>query len=174
MVIQTNRLIVRPIEEDDWSGIRNIWIDFNASEYVFYDNPKNTDPKDVKKRIATWAEVTRISKDHMFFVACLDGEVIGFTSMNRCGDGYEIGYGFLNSAHGKGYAKESLEALLEYMSQLGVKKVLAGTAIKNTPSVNLLKRLGFELVETERIAFHKDAKGNDIFFEGGNFEKQLA
>ena len=59
------------------------------------------------------------------------------------------------------------------MKAIGAKKLLAGTAIKNLPSVGLLNSLGFELTGTERISFHKDNEGNDIYFEGGNFEKKL-
>lgn len=173
MIIQTERLTVRPIEESDWTSIRDIWIDFNNSEYVIYDNEKNTDPDDVKNRIARWAEATRTDTEHMFFVTCLGGEVIGFTSMNIREEGYEIGYGFRSASQGHGYAKESLVAILDYMKGLGVKKILAGTAIKNLPSVGLLKSVGFELVGTEELSFHKDAAGNDIFFEGGNFVKVL-
>ena len=40
----------------------------------------------------------------------------------------------------------------------------------NTPSVALLKSLGFELIETEKVSFYKDADGNDIVFDGGIFE----
>ena len=31
------------------------------------------------------------------------------------------------------------------------------------------KRLGFELQGTEKLSFHKDENGNDLFFTGGNF-----
>ena len=40
----------------------------------------------------------------------------------------------------------------------------------NTPSVSLLKSLGFELIGTESVSFYKDSQGNDIVFEGGIFE----
>lgn len=33
----------------------------------------------------------------------------------------------------------------------------------------LKKRLGFELQGTEKLSFHKDENGNDLFFTGGNF-----
>ena len=42
--------------------------------------------------------------------------------------------------------------------------------MNNTPSVSLLKSLGFELIGTEKVSFYKDAQGNDIVFEGGIFE----
>lgn len=173
MTLQTERLTVRPIEESDWTSIREIWIDFNNSEYVIYDNEKNIEPDNVRVRITRWAEATRTGTEHMFFVTCLDGDVIGFTSINIRGEGYEIGYGFRAASQGHGYAKESLVAILEYMKELGAKKIFAGTAIKNFPSVGLLKSVGFQLVGTEELSLHKDAEGNDIFFEGGNFLKVL-
>ena len=71
-------------------------------------------------------------------------------------------------------AKEALTAILDDMKAFGVTKIHAGTALKNTPSVALLKSLGFELTSTEQICFFKDDAGNDIYFEGGNFTKDLA
>ena len=40
----------------------------------------------------------------------------------------------------------------------------------NTPSVSLLKSLGFELTGTENVSFYKDAQGNDMVFQGGIFK----
>ena len=93
--------------------------------------------------------------------------------MNMEGDGYEIGYGFLNKAHGKGYARESVTAIIDYMKSMGVKRIVAGTALKNLPSVRLLESLEFKLKGTEQISFYKDSEGKDIYFEGGVFERML-
>ena len=71
------------------------------------------------------------------------------------------------------YEKESHLALIDYMRELGIKRLTAGTALINTPSVALLKSLGFELIETEKVLFYKDAEGNDIVFDGGIFELML-
>lgn len=168
-MIKTERLTVRRIEEADWEAIRNIWIDFSKSDYVIYDTEKDTEPENVKARIAKWAEASRSGNEHIFFVSCIEDNVIGFFSANARMDGYEIGYGFLASAQGYGYAKESLIAILEYLRELGAKRIYAGTALKNLPSVGLLNSVGFKLIETEDVCFHKDANGKDIYFEGGNF-----
>lgn len=71
--------------------------------------------------------------------------------------------------HGKGYAKESHIALFDHLRTLGATKFTAGTAMNNTPSVSLLKSLGFVLIGTESVSFYQDAQGNDIVFEGGIF-----
>lgn len=172
--IETERLTVRPIAESDWEAIREIWLDFKQSPYVYYDTDKNTEPDDVKKRVARWAEATRSGKTHVFFVSCLKGSVIGFFSLNQSGQGYEIGYGFRESFQGKGYARESLTAILAYAKTLGAGKIYAGTALKNLPSVHLLESVGFQMVSREYLSFFQDENGKDIIFEGGNFVLSLS
>lgn len=171
--MKTERLTVRPIEEGDWRAIQAIWEDFNRSPYVIYDNSKNTASEELIPRIARWAEATRSGHDHMFFATCLGDEVIGFTSVNICPGGYEIGYGYLDRAQGHGYAGEALRAILDYMKTLGAERIYAGTAVMNKPSVRLLESLGFVMESTEPVSFHKDSEGRDIVFEGGNFVKCL-
>ena len=109
----------------------------------------------------------------MFFAICLEDTVIGYSAFNIRENGYEIGYCFHSAYYGKGYAKESHLALIDYMRELGIKRLIAGTAINNTPSVLLLKSLGFELIETEKVSFYKTADGSDIWFDGGVFELNL-
>ncbi len=169
MLLRTDRLTIRHIVADDWKSIKEIWVDFNAAALSQYDKPHNTDDEDVCKRIAKWAEANS-GTEHMFFAVCLGNTIIGYSAFNIREDGYEIGYCFHSAYHGKGYAKESHIALFDYLSTLGITKFTAGTAINNIPSVSLLKSLGFELIGKENVSFYKDAKGNDMVFEGGIFE----
>ena len=169
MLLRTDRLTIRHIEADDWKSIKEIWVDFNSSTFSQYDIPHNTDEEDVRRRIAKWAAASS-GTEHIFFAICLDDAVIGYSAFNITKDGHEMGYCFHSAYHGKGYAKESHIALLDYLCTIGITKLTAGTAINNTPSVSLLKALGFELIETETVSFYKDGQGNDIVFEGGIFE----
>lgn len=172
MLLKTDRLTIRHIVETDWKSIKEIWVDFNASAFSQYDTPHNTDDEDVCKRIAKWATANS-GTEHMFFAICLGEIVIGYSSFNIRTDGHEIGYCFHSLYHGKGYAKESHIALIDYLGTLGITKLTAGTALDNTPSVSLLKSLGFELVGTEMVSFYKDEQGNHIVFEGGIFELNI-
>ena len=169
MILKTERLTIRHIVADDWKSIKEIWVDFNISAISQYDKPHNTDDEDVRARIAKWA-VANSGTEHMFFAICLDDAVIGYSAFNIRENGYEIGYCFHSAYHGKGYAKESHVALFDYMRELGITRLTAGTALNNISSVALLKALGFELIETEKVSFYKDAEGNDIVFDGGVFE----
>ena len=169
MLLKTERLIIRNVIADDWKSIRDIWVDFNSSEYAKYDTPHITEDANVQARIAKWAAANS-GTEHMFFAICLDETVIGYIAFNIRENGYEIGYCFHSTYHGKGYAKESMLALFDYLRTLGITNFSAGTAINNTPSVKLLTSLGFKLVEQEKVSFYKDADGNDIVFDGGIFE----
>lgn len=173
MLLKTERLIIRHITEDDWKSIKEIWEDFNESEFARYDMPHNTDDEDVRARISKWAKANS-GLEHMFFAICLNSTVIGYIAFNIREDCYEIGYCFHSGYHGKGYAKESHLALFDYLRGFGITRFTAGTAINNTPSVSLLKALGFKQVETENVSFYKDSEGNDIIFEGGIFELTTA
>lgn len=167
--IQTKRLRIRPIQAADWPAIRAIWQDFARSPYAQYDKPHCTDPEDVRTRIARWAEATAQGMAHVFFVACLGDEVIGYMAFNQREKGYEVGYCFHSAHHGMGYAQEAFRAVLAHLSELGVTHFSAGTALNNIPSVRLLIALGFRLVGTEKVSFYRDAQGQDIAFDGGIF-----
>ena len=67
------------------------------------------------------------------------------------------------------------------MKEQGEKKIYAGTAKNNLPSVGLLNSVGFQLVGTERISFHKDSEGTvlsgilclSVFCDGGKRQSCL-
>lgn len=170
--IHTDRLIIRPIQEGDWPDIQRIWEGVNASPYARFDRPHNTDSTDVQGRIARWAAAGQ-GPDHFFFAVCLCKTVIGYIAFNRRAIGYEAGYCFDPAYHGKGYASESLSALMRLMQNRGVRKLTAGTAVENMPSVRLLTSLGFVLTGTEPVSFYADEAGRPVFFEGGVFEAVL-
>ncbi len=173
MQLQTDRLLIRPIEAADWPAVREIWAALAPLAMAQYDKPHNIDPANVAARIARWADFTQRGTEHMFFAICLENAVIGYFAFNQRESGHEIGYSFHPAHHGKGYAKEALAALLTHLRERGFTHFSAGTALNNTPSVRLLTGLGFQLVGTEQVSFYKDADGQDIVFEGGIFELEL-
>lgn len=172
MEIKTDRLVIRYIREDDWKSIGDIWRDFSSSPFAQYDVPHDFDDENAKIRVAKWARANS-AKKHMFFAVCLDDRVIGYIALNIRNGSYEVGYCFHSAFHGKGYAKESHKALFEYLKTIGIGKITAGTAINNTPSVLLLKALGFRQTGTEKVSFYKDKDGSDIVFDGGIYELTL-
>ena len=173
MLLQTDRLTVRPVEASDWKAMQAIWLDFSKSPYACFDCPHSTEEADVRPRIARWARAAQTGLDHLFFSVCLEAQVIGYISANVRPGSYELGYCFHSDHQGKGYAFESLLAVMDYLKGLGVSKLTVGTALENTPSVALLNRLDFQMTATEQVSFYRDQKGQAIVFQGGIFEKEF-
>ena len=172
MKINTERLLIRKVAANDWEGIKRIWDDFRASEYAKYDVPHKSDADEIKSQVSKWENANQGEK-HLFFAVCLENEVIGYMDFHDTGNGYESGYCFHSDYHGKGYAKESYQALINLFSDRGIKRFTAGTALKNIPSVRLLNSLGFKQIGTEKVSFYQDEGGNDIYFDGGIFELKM-
>lgn len=165
MLLKTERLLIWPVAAEDWPAFQEIWTSFGASPYAQYDMPHATDEESVRARICRWANAQGLA--HMFFAVCLGDTVIGYIACNQREDSHEIGYCFHCAYHGKGYAKESFQALFSHLQALGIKWLTARTAINNIPSVALLQSLGFALTEYEKVSFYKDQDGKDIVFDGG-------
>jgi len=173
MNIITPRLVIRRVTAEDWRAVQAIWLDQQLSPYAGFDRPNDVSGSAVEPRIAKWASFAE-SFAHIFCAVCLGGEMIGYIAMNATPNGYETGYCFRSHVQGRGYARESLAAVIDFIRQNTTAKVItAGTALENIPSVRLLEYLGFELTGTERVSFYKNADGSDIVFEGGIYEKKL-
>lgn len=170
MNITTDRLTIRRIAAEDWESMKAIWDDQKCSAYARFDKPNDTAPGAVRERIQKWASFA-YSMEHIFLAVCLEKALIGYVAFNRRESGYEIGYCFHSDYHGKGYAKESMTAMIQAIHGMQPDAVItAGTAIENTPSVKLLQSLGFRRIGTERVSFYKDSRGEPVCFDGGIFE----
>ena len=172
-MITTERLTIRPVVAEDWPAVQEIWAALAPLPMAQYDKPHDTSDANVQSRVARWARFTASGTEHMFFVPCLDGKMIGYFAFNQRERGHEVGYSFHPAYHGKGYAKEALAAILAHLRAMGFTRFSAGTALDNTPSMKLLTGLGFRLVGTEKVSFYKDADGNDIVFDGGILELEM-
>ena len=172
MEIKTERLLIRKVVANDWISIKRIWDDFRESEYAKYDVPHKSDADEIKLQVSRWENANKEDK-HLFFSVCFENEIIGYIDFHDIGNGYESGYCFHSNYHGKGYAKESYQALIKLFSDRGIKRLTAGTALKNIPSVRLLNSLGFKQIGTEKVSFYQDEDGNDIYFDGGIFELKI-
>lgn len=166
--IRTDRLLIRRVRAEDHEAIREIWSAVAQTDLARYDRPNDLNEEAVRVRIARWAEYSR-STEHIFFAVCLEEKLIGYIALNVRENGYEMGYCFHPAYHGNGYAYESISAALKKAERTGIRRIEAGTALENTPSVKLLERLGFRQTGTEQVSFYKDVNGDPVTFEGGIF-----
>lgn len=161
MEIKTDRLYIGNLQPDDWMDMKKIFTDFTSSKYSIYDWPLPTEDSKVK-------EVTEqfVNSGLFFTVHLLDSdEMIGYVCFHVSEGKYDLGYCFHSLYHSKGYAFEAAKALILYLNkECNVKIFISGTALANTPSCRLLKRLGFHLVKVETASFYEGSS-----FEGGSF-----
>lgn len=171
-MIETERLSIRRVCAEDWKAMQSIWVDAAKSVLAQYDKPNQLDDQAVFLRVAKWASFAE-SNDHIFCSVCLHSIVIGYVVFHAGKGGYEMSYCFHSAYHGQGYAREGISGLLAVLRGKGISRVTVGTAIKNLPSVKLLKSLGFKQIGVEKVSFYKDLNDQAIFFDGGMYELSL-
>jgi len=166
--VETQRLAIRNFPEDDWEDLREMILQYEASEYAVYGHQWPTSEEELRG-VAEW-----FSSGASFLAVCLKltGRFIGFVALNP-EEGHDevvfnLGYVFNPDYHGKGYATEACRAIIDHaFAGLGAQGIITGTAEANRPSCRLLERLGLKRVGDESAeSFRKSPDGKPIEFTG--------
>jgi RimJ/RimL family protein N-acetyltransferase len=146
VILETERLILRPIAPDDWRVLYPIMSD--PVVMAHWDSSEIEDPEVVAQMIAAevddmsagracyWA-VER-SPDRAFLGAC---DLSDIDWRHRRG---EVGFVLAGVAWGQGYGLEAMRAVVDHAASLGLKRLWARAHVGNERSERLLERLGFE------------------------------
>ena len=164
----TEQLIIRNFTVDDWKDLAELAMKYEETELAKYDEgPWPSNLEEYKGIVENFAK----SDDFLAVTLKENKKLIGLIfKAQKEGKKFEFGYNFHSDFHGKGYATESCNAVLEYIfDKLNAEVVTAGTAKINKPSNDLLKRLGFHFVREKIISFRKDKKGIPIEFVGVDY-----
>ncbi|WP_375753841.1 GNAT family N-acetyltransferase [Vibrio sp. HN007] len=151
--IETKRLSMRQLSNDDWSLYYDLQTDSEVIALCF-DEPSEADVKaGFESRLPNWAE----NSEHWLCLVIIEketGQKVGVTGFNLTGGEAEVGYLFLPAFHGKGYGTESLEALLEWSQQIReINRFRAVVTEGNTASEKVLEKCGFKLSKVEKDAY---------------------
>jgi len=157
MILETKRLLVRETTVSDVRFLYDIYADKSMTEYM---EDLFEDPEDEIKYTKDYIE--KVYEFNGFGIWSLiekeSGDLIGRAgfSIREGFDDIEIGFFIGKKWQKKGFAYEALEAILDFgVSKFNFKEVMAIVHKGNTPSINLLKKLGFdedgEAVITENI-----------------------
>ncbi len=168
--IETERLIMRPVKEDDVERL-----------FLLDSNPvvmKYVGQKPLTKKEQS-AEVIKIiqkqyAENGVGRLAVIEKEsnlLIGWSflkyltkEINGIKNVYDLGYRFLPEFWGKGYATESAKASLEYgFKEMNLDKICAHAHSENVASNRTLKKLGF----VEKGTF-EEPDGTCIWYEVEN------
>lgn len=138
-IMETERLIVRQFEPDDWKDLH---------EYLSQENVLKYEPGSVSNEEDCKHMATERSQDNLFWAVCLKdaNKMIGHIYLGQKEPKefltWMIGYIFNPAYYGNGYATEACQRLLKYgFEVLGAHRVVALCNPENSPSWRLLERL---------------------------------
>ncbi len=153
--IETDRLIIRPIRSEDKTAVFEYRSDSDTNKYQGWI------PKDINDvgffisntagqidQPGTWFQVVVIEKG--------SGKVIGDLGLHFPKDQSEralIGCTLSKVHHGKGYATESVRAIIDYLfKELKKNLIIASIDPANKKSIRLFERLGFGKAESSPVS----------------------
>ena len=159
IIMETDRLILRRYCKND---LQDLYEYLSDKEVVKHEPYKPMDIKEVEENL-DW----RISTDEMIAVVLKsDNKMIGNVYLGkREFEALEIGYVFNKQYWGKGYAKESCDALIKKSFSEGIHRIFAECDPNNMRSWKLLESLGFirEAHFKQNVYFWRDVNNNPIW-----------
>lgn len=143
MEFKTERLLIRPFNEEDLQDVFHIYNNDATCKYLLNDKWTH---ENKQKEFQRKLENNVLTKETPLSLAVVSGtKVIGdltvwYTEMK---DTVEIGYTFSSEASGKGYATEAVSVLVNKLfSEFKVHRIQANLDARNEASQRLCERIG--------------------------------
>ena len=156
-MIETERLILRPLEESDASDVFE-WVgDPVVNKYMPYSLYHDIE------QVKEW--INKISNEHFEFGFVLKdtGKVIGAgdIGIDSERDVYGLGYNLNRSFWNLGYATEASKAMIQWAyDNLRAREFVANHATANIASGNVIRKCGFKF---ERYGQYSRFDGSETF-----------
>ncbi|RUL75926.1 GNAT family N-acetyltransferase [Dyella choica] len=147
VILDTRRLLLRPLRKEDASIFFEVWSDPEAVRYFSF--PPMQDVEQAHARVADKLQSSSDGNSVICVIESKDtGEVLGdcalFNGVSHSRRA-EIGYCLGRKYWGKGYMVEAADALIEHgFKQAGLRRIEADIDPRNLPSIQLVERLGFK------------------------------
>lgn len=157
--INTNRCTIKNIKEEDINDISILYQDKETRKYLGGTIPK-------EEAIIKINEIIN-NKENVYTIRDKNNkDFIGLLYLAKYYDevNIELSYELLSNKYRQGYATECLLQILNYLKEIGIKKVVAETQKKNKNSIKLLEKLGYKKIKElkrfneEQIVFEKKLK----------------
>ena len=142
-VMETERLILRPLRIDDAEALHPMYSDAEAN--IYGSHPATTTLDESRARLEAsiadpswraWAVTLKGDDTAIGTIACYE---------KRQGKVTEIGYVLKRAFWGRGIATEAVAAMIDLLFAEGQRRVFADTDPDNRASGAVLERLGFTL-----------------------------
>lgn len=153
MIIQTKRLLLRPLKISDINTVHEYASDLENTKYMMF--LPNTSLKETLNFLEGVEREWKKEDPSTFeFAIILDDIHIGAVSisLNKSNETGEIGW-ILNKKYWNcGYVTEAAKAVLDFAkNKLKLKKVIAQCDFRNTPSFKVMEKLGMKLIDENGI-----------------------
>jgi ribosomal-protein-alanine N-acetyltransferase len=150
--LKTNRLGFSHWQENDIEYAYSLWGDNNVSRYLTASQV--FEKKEIEARMKLEMENEKLYKVQYWPVFELETDKFigccGLRPYNPKEKIYEIGFHFKPEYWGRGYGRESAEAVIKYaFEKIGAEKIFAGHNPENRASAGLLTKLGFRYTGDE-------------------------
>jgi phosphinothricin acetyltransferase len=162
---------IRPALRDDVPALLAIYNYYVTNTHVTFD----IEPRSLEQRLNWFSSFSSVGR-HQCFVACCNGQPIGWASSGKFKDkaaydtSVETSIYLAPGEGGKGIGRELYTALFEGLRGTGLHRAFGGIALPNEASVRLHEAMGFYQVGTYREVGRKF----DRFWDVGWYERPLA
>ena len=128
-------VVLRPVELGDGDELHAIFTEPGVLQYLFDDIPLTREQ--TQKHVEA-------ARDHGAWVICLDGMIVGLTSLRPVGVDRELMIAISERCWGRGVAFEAARAAMRHgFEVLKLDRIVAGVDLPNQRSHRLMARLGF-------------------------------
>ena len=161
-IFKTERAVLRSLSLCDFDVLRDMMADVDVMRFTGFKEPQSEE--EVKELLEKWILEGQKELGVWGAVCLQSGFFLGWFMLKKtiCQDP-ELGFMISRHKWGQGYATEISRGFLEYAFQtLKVERVLASVNVANTPSLNVLKKIGM------REAQDIPVENNIMYFEALN------
>lgn len=165
--IETDRLLLREIQETDTNDIFNCWMqDEEVSRYMCWK--ASSDIAEAKSFVGfELGQLENEKWNRWIIVLKATGEIIGtclvFYNEDDDESHWDISYNLGRKYWGKGYVTEAMKSVMEFAEHaLGMEECITAYAKVNISSANVLHKLGF--VDETEISY--ECSGGDMITTG--------
>lgn len=166
LYIETERLILRPMTEEDIEYSYQMNLDAEVSKYTHDGGVVSREEVARRIREHVMGDYAKHGYGRLAVIHKADNTFIGFAGLKYLEDYKEVdlGYRFMQKYWGKGIATEAGRACLEFgFKTLGLQRIIALTIPENAGSVGVLKKLNFQFekevledgIKAHKYAIHK-------------------
>jgi aminoglycoside 6'-N-acetyltransferase len=171
-MIEGKRIVLRPIQDEDWTVIEN----WGADRDALWGPYQRFQLDHLPQLRQAYQHMGLLSRDSgLLLIETLQNrDVIGFVRYTLIpypdadAPYPEIGFGIAKpEARGNGFAKEALKLLVGYLFEgYPVERIIAFTDQENLPAQRVMERVGFQREGTLRRAMFRGGQWQDMVIYG--------